>query len=228
MVIQTEAPNPPPTQSTPQPADPLAATGIIPLAFLHDIALRSLDATWNRARWEALPPGGNRYEVIDGVLYVSTPPSLFHQWIVRQVVRRLLSQIDDAGRGSTFFSPVGVFMPGCDPVEPDVVVVTAEQSHLTTASKHIEGVPALLVEVRSPSHPKLDTRIKRGAYARAGVPEYWIALPATREVLVCTVPDAELGEYKETRRFALGDELVSPTLRVRFPVADLFEGAPNT
>lgn len=49
-----------------------------------DLLLRSTDNTWNRARWEQLPDDGKRYEVIDGVLYVSTAPSPFHQWIVRQ------------------------------------------------------------------------------------------------------------------------------------------------
>jgi len=39
-----------------------------------DLALRSHDATWDRARWETLPDAGNRYEVIGGVLYMSTAP----------------------------------------------------------------------------------------------------------------------------------------------------------
>jgi hypothetical protein len=39
-----------------------------------DLLLRSADATWNRARWEELGEDGNRYEVIDGVLYMSTTP----------------------------------------------------------------------------------------------------------------------------------------------------------
>ena len=43
-----------------------------------DLFLRSDDAAWNRARWERLPNDGNRYEVIDGVLYMSTAPSTFH------------------------------------------------------------------------------------------------------------------------------------------------------
>ncbi|MDZ4720849.1 MAG: Uma2 family endonuclease [Roseiflexaceae bacterium] len=31
--------------------------------------------------------------------------------------------------------------------------------------------------------------MKRGAYARAGVPEYWIVRPHTRNVLVCWQPE---------------------------------------
>ena len=53
---------------------------------LPELALRSSDADWNRERWELLPNDGNRYEVIDGVLYMATAPSNFHQWILRQNV----------------------------------------------------------------------------------------------------------------------------------------------
>jgi hypothetical protein len=49
---------------------------------LPEFVLRSLDATWNYARWQRLPADGHRYEVIDGVLYRSSMPSAYHQWIV--------------------------------------------------------------------------------------------------------------------------------------------------
>src|SRR5919198_4846140 len=117
-------------------------------------AMRSHDATWHRARWETLPVDGNRYEVIDGILYRSTAPSIFHQWIIRQVARVLFGQIDDAGAGTTLWSPIGVFMPGCDPVQPDVLVVRAADTGIFRDGR-IEGVPALIVEVLSPSNPNV-------------------------------------------------------------------------
>lgn len=40
-------------------------------------SLRSIDTGWNYERWSALPDDGNRYEVIDGVLFVTTAPSFF-------------------------------------------------------------------------------------------------------------------------------------------------------
>ncbi len=44
-----------------------------------ELLLRSPDATWDNTRWEQLPDDDNRYEVIDGVLSMSTAPSLFHE-----------------------------------------------------------------------------------------------------------------------------------------------------
>lgn len=192
-----------------------------------ELAMRSQDATWNRAKWEQLPDDGNRYEVIDGVLYMSTAPSFFHQWIIRQIVRVLFAQIDDRGIGLTTFAPLGVFMPGCDPVQPDVLVIRRENLGIIR-DRRIEGMPDLLVEVLSPSNADADTEIKRKGYARAGVPEYWIVRPANRDVLVYAEPDATLGDFAHSHRAAADAELLSPTLPVRSAVTAFFADAPDT
>ena len=39
---------------------------------------------WTYVDWETLPDDGNRYEIIDGVLYMTTAPSSFHhQYCIR-------------------------------------------------------------------------------------------------------------------------------------------------
>lgn len=200
----------------------MAVTGALP-----ELIMRSQDATWTRARWETLPADGNRYEVVDGVLYTSTAPSFFHQWIVRQALSILLAQIDAPALGTTIMAPIGLFMPGCAPVQPDLLVVAAADRGIVRAGR-IEGVPALIVEVQSPSSVGYDDRTKRQAYARAGLPEYWIARPATRDLLLCWRPDATLGDFAQTRLVASDEELVSATLPVRFPLDRLFAGSPDT
>jgi Uma2 family endonuclease len=82
--------------------------------------------------------------------------------------------------------------------------------------------------VLSPSNHNQDTRVKRGAYARAGVPEYWIVRPADRDALVCSQPDAALGDYAQIQHITSDAELVSPTLPFRAPIAGFFAGAPDT
>lgn len=192
-----------------------------------ELALRSHDATWDRARWETLPDDGNRYEVIGGVLYMSTAPSFFHQWIIRQIFLTLYTHIDTAGVGLTIWSPLGVFMPGCDPVQPDLLVIRHEDTGMIR-DRRVEGVPALLVEILSPSNPDTDTDVKRKAYAHAGVPEYWIVRPASRDALVYTEPDATLGDFVRSQRVGPDAELVSPTLPIRAAVAAFVAGAPDT
>ena len=192
-----------------------------------ELHLHSGDASWTRERWERLPNDGNRYEVIDGVLYLSTAPSFFHQWIIRTALLILNEQVDARVLGTTIMAPIGLFMPGCAPVQPDLLVVAAKDREIIRGGL-IEGVPALILEVHSPSSVGYDDRTKRQAYARAGLPEYWIVRPASRDVLVCTQPDPALGDFAESRLVTSGAELASPTLPVRFAVEQLFAGAPDT
>lgn len=77
-----------------------------------DLLLRSPEGGWDRARWEALGDDGKRYEVIDGVLYMSTAPRPMHQLVSRLTQRQLFAQIDDRGVGLTLSAPIGLFMPG--------------------------------------------------------------------------------------------------------------------
>lgn len=190
-------------------------------------ALRSLDATWTYARWKRLPDDGFRYEVIDGVLYRTPVPSSFHQWIVQQLFLALHAEITRPGLGLVFVAPIGVMMPGCDPVQPDLVVVRADDRGILV-DRRIRGVPTLLIEVLSPASAESDTEIKRRAYARAGVPEYWIVYPADRDVLLYAQPDASLGDYTHVVRVPPEATLESLSLPVQVAIAELFLGAPDT
>jgi Uma2 family endonuclease len=187
--------------------------------------LQSADATWDRARWEQLGDDGKRYEVIDGVLYMSTAPRPVHQLVSRLTQRQLFSQIDDRGLGITLAAPIGLFMPGCDPVQPDLLVIRTENLDMIQP-EGIEGIPALVVEILSPSNRNHDLVTKRAAYARANVPEYWIFRPQERDVLVHSVPEPTTGMYLQVTHIPPDSELISPTLPFRAPVAAFFPHLP--
>jgi len=99
---------------------------------------------WTYADWERLPDDGNRYEIIDGVIYMTTAPSTFHQWIALQLVRRVAIPAEDQGLAYSFFAPVGVLMPGCDPVQPDFVVILSSKVAIIR-DRRVRGVPDLLI-----------------------------------------------------------------------------------
>ena len=65
------------------------------------MAMPAQPTEWTVEMVRALPDDGNRYEVIDGVLYMSTAPSSFHQWIVYQNISdlRLWKASIDGGNG---------------------------------------------------------------------------------------------------------------------------------
>ena len=181
---------------------------------------------WTYADWEELPEDGNRYEIIAGVLYMTTAPSSFHQWIIKQLVRYIAIPAEDQGLAFGFPAPVGVIMPGCDPVQPDFVVVLASRKSIFR-ERRIRGVPDLLVEILSPGNKAYDQEVKLDAYARAGVPEYAIIDPSTRALSHHRLE--ALGRYASPH--AYGEAEVAhfdclPTISV--PVGDLFAGAPDT
>ncbi len=196
-------------------------------ASTTDLVLRSLDADWNYERWQRLPEDGNRYEVIDGILYMTMSPSFFHQWITGRCWRHVGIPAEDMGLAYAVDAPVGVLMPGCDPVQPDFLLVRRERADIIR-DRRIYGVPDLIIEILSPSNPEHDLDLKRHLYARAGLPEYWIVRPATRDVLVYWEPHPVSGDFTQVRLIPPDGELVSPTLPLRLIVADLFAGAPDT
>jgi Uma2 family endonuclease len=181
---------------------------------------------WTYADWETLPADGNRYEVINGELYMTTAPSFFHQWIVTRLVRYIGIPAEDQRLAYSIAAPIGVLMPGCDPVQPDYVVVLASRASIIR-DRRIWGVPDLLVEVLSPSNAAFDEEIKLAAYEAAGVPEYAIIDPRARVLTHYRLDPA--GSYLPPRIFTAGETVTFdclPTLPV--PVADLFAGAPDT
>ena len=193
--------------------------------FPREAVLRSTDANWTAADWEELPDDGQRYEIIAGVLYVSTAPSPGHQLIVQEIYSTLREQVVVPGAGFVFLAPIGLFMPGCDPVQPDLLVVRTEDRGMI-GPRRIAGVPALLVEVLSPSNADYDLVVKRAAYAQAGVPEYWIARPHERDVLVHSEPEPATGQYLRVERVPPDGTLISPTLPVRVAVSTFFATVP--
>jgi hypothetical protein len=62
-----------------------------------EYVLHSLDASWCYDKWEQLPNDGNRYEVIDGVLYLSTAPSFWHQRTIMRLDRNIGSPLEAEG-----------------------------------------------------------------------------------------------------------------------------------
>src|SRR3712207_3201060 len=124
-----------------------------------ELVLRSLDTTWCYARWEQLPDDGNRYEVIDGVLYMTTAPSNFHQWIIQGLQEYIGIPVRRQNLGYAFAAPIGLLMPGCQPVQPDFVVVLKDNASIIH-DRRIRGVPNLIVEVLSPSNAVYDEETK--------------------------------------------------------------------
>jgi Uma2 family endonuclease len=181
---------------------------------------------WTYADWETLVHDEQRYEIIEGALYMSTAPSLYHQWIVSRVYRFVGQPAEDDGLGYSFMAPVGVIMPQCQPVQPDFVFVSRSNVGILQEGK-IRGVSDLIVEVLSPGNRDYDEDVKLRAYAQCGVPEYGIVDAWNRQVRCYRLGNAR--EYPAPEMYNAADTMAFACLpEQRFTVGQLFAGAPDT
>jgi Uma2 family endonuclease len=152
------------------------------------------------------PDDGNRYEVIDGELHVTPFPTTGHQKVAGELYFLLRLHVGARGLGDVFFSGLKVVLDELTGVGPDIVYIAKEQSGGIRRDGY-HGPPTLVVEVLS-SKPSLDTKVKRGKYARAGIQNYWIVDPDARTLLDYSLA----GDDYELRGQHRGDETFRPVL----------------
>lgn len=169
---------------------------------------------WTYADYAALPADSQRYEIVDGVLYMTPAPSIGHQSASTLFITYLTIHVQLAGRGLVFSAPIDVELGPRDVVQPDVIVVLNERRGIVRPDR-IVGAPSLVIEILSPGTAGYDRRDKQDAYARAGVPEYWLADPAAQTVEVLLLEEGRYRTAGVFRRQAQLPSVVAPDLPVR-------------
>lgn len=167
---------------------------------------------WTYEDYLRLPDDGQRYEVIRGVLYVSPPPLIGHQFTVMELGRGLAGFVSEHRLGIVLPAPVDIKLPHgiATPVQPDLVFIPKKHP-LRSQDRFFEGVPALVVEVISPSTRRVDERVKLEAYRDSGVLEYWLVDPRSRTVVILGLePDGK--SYRELQRAGMGETARSAVL----------------
>lgn len=127
------------------------------------------------------PNDGNRYEVIDGELFVTPPPSHAHQDVLASLFRLFDDAAEASGTGRVYIAPIGVRPVNRNEVQPDLLFIREERRHLLQGGM-LAGAPDIAVEIISPSSAGYDRLFKRDYYEREGVAEYWIVDPMARTI----------------------------------------------
>jgi Uma2 family endonuclease len=130
---------------------------------------------------QAFPDDGNRYEIIDGVLYVSPSPNEKHQRGTTGLMVFLGPHVVLGRLGRLYTAPFDVKVADATVVQPDLVFVANDRLGVVTEG-NITGAPTLAIEILSPSTRPMDLKIKWDAYARHGVPYYWVVEPLAESV----------------------------------------------
>ena len=132
---------------------------------------------------EAMPEDGNRYEVIDGELYVSSAPGYIHQTILVNIVAAFLDylRVHPIGR---ILPGVGVIFDDYNGVIPDLIFITNERLRKTLSGGRFHRAPEIVIEILSPgkSNERRDRHVKRSLYSARGVSEYWLVDPENQTV----------------------------------------------
>ena len=125
---------------------------------------------------DLLPENGNRYEVIEGELYVTTQPHWRHQHASGELYAALRGWSQPTGAGLAIAAP-GVIFAEDEAVAPDVVWISRERiANVLWDDGKLHAAPDLVVEVLSPGarNEERDRYIKLKLYSRRGVRECWI------------------------------------------------------
>jgi Uma2 family endonuclease len=166
---------------------------------------------WTSADLELLPDNGNRYEIIDGELYVTRAPHWKHQktcgrFFTALDVWSIATKLGETSMGA------GVIFGNKDDVIPDVIWVSQEKyTALIDDSGHFHGAPDLAIEVLSAGteNEKRDRQVKLKLYSNRGVLEYWIADWRAKQIEVYR---RENGVLKLVLTLFATDTLTSPLL----------------
>ncbi|MCL6591100.1 MAG: type II toxin-antitoxin system Phd/YefM family antitoxin [Firmicutes bacterium] len=127
-----------------------------------------------------------RYEYIDGVLYLLAAPKAYHQKVISEL-HYLFYNWFQGKRCQPFFAPFDITLKRSgeqiNVVQPDLMVICDLEENLNTKGYYM-GVPALVVEVISENTRGIDFVKKLDLYMSTGVNEYWIINPFNLEVSI--------------------------------------------
>lgn len=152
-----------------------------------------------------------RYELIDGELYLLASPTHLHQVAIREIFGQFYNYFQDK-TCSPLTAPFDVRLHNDSPsfeedpnvVQPDILVICDEEQIDEKGRYH--GVPTLVVEVLSPSTRGKDMIKKLSLYMLSGVKEYWIVDSEQGQVIVYELSDGEIGPMQLYR---IGDTIHS-------------------
>lgn len=166
---------------------------------------------WTTADLELLPDNGNRYEIIDGELFVTRAPHWRHQEVCGNLYAELKIWSRETGLGRVAIGP-GIIFSDADNVIPDVVWASNERLEMLLDEKgHLTATSELIIEVLSTGteNERRDKEAKLKLYSSRGVREYWIVNWHLQQIEVYRRENAALVLIKT---LFVSDELTSPLL----------------
>ena len=165
------------------------------------------------------PPDSGNYELLNGKIIYMPTPSAIHQTISMNLSIHLGIHVKRHQLGKVLAAPMDTIFTKYDTLQPDLLFVSKDREHII--KKVVDGVPELVVEIKSPSNSNAEMSYKKYVYESTGVREYWYISPEKQTLTQYENID---GELIRLQVLTIGDTLKSFVIE-GFTIAlkDIFE-----
>ncbi|QED46861.1 type II toxin-antitoxin system Phd/YefM family antitoxin [Cytobacillus dafuensis] len=127
-----------------------------------------------------------RYEYIDGEIYLLASPKTAHQIAITELFG-IFYNFFQGKKCTPMVAPYDIELrrsqESINMVQPDIMIICDLEEKINEQD-YYKGVPSLVVEVLSNSTRRKDMIKKLDLYMSCGVNEYWIVNPENKEVTV--------------------------------------------
>lgn len=168
----------------------------------------------------------NRYEYIDGQIYLLASPKFKHQKSVMDISVIFSSWFQNKGC-QPLTSPFDVTLYKEDEanvVQPDLMVICDLEN--ISENDTYQGQPTLVVEILSESTRSKDIIKKLGLYMHGGVEEYWIVNPFSEEVNIYYFRDKEIEKMITYKKDEIAKSITFPGLEISLSLVFNFGSSP--
>jgi len=164
----------------------------------------------------------NRYEYIDGEVYLLASPSYDHQSIVMEIANVMYNWFKGK-KCRPLTAPFDVTLSkdeNHNVVQPDIIVICDTES--INVKGGYTGVPTLVVEVLSESTRQKDLLKKLNLYFSGGIKEYWIVSPFSKEVYLYCFEEQDIKDYRAYKGTETAQSITFEGLEI--PLEQIFAG----
>lgn len=155
-----------------------------------------------------------RYEYIDGEVYILASPKTTHQMVLTELFGVFYKWFE--GKPCRpFTAPYDITLHRTKDdihiVQPDLMVI-CDLDEKRGEDDYYKGVPSLVVEILSESTRRKDMVKKLDLYLSCGIQEYWIVNPFNQEIVVYLFKDDNISDHKTYKKGEAAESFLFPGL----------------
>ena len=180
------------------------------------VAMSTITKKLTFEEWLALPETKQRYEIVDGVMYMPPSPSGEHQWVAQEVFVQGREFVQGKDTGVFMMAPFDIMIQR-EPLrvrQPDIMYLDSGRTGIRGIAQlrgvnFLEIAPDVVMEVLSPSNTRRELDAKLRDYQQIGVYQCWVFSP---EAETAEIVDLTGSEPKSVAVFGVEETLRSNLL----------------